>query len=721
MGEQSNLYQKCTSLSIKGDTRSLRELMKLGLSGNKTARTALRKTKNKKVLKLLIDQYLDDMPSGYDAGMILNLAVKVLRKEYLYAYLMENFREKKDLKEIGFYRSVKDTPLNHQEQLELKKYILDAKDFDRRLISLVAVKEREEILDALLDKAMEDGLDERTTELFLENKDYLRLIQPELRGAIKKRAEGTHILATYLDLNEKDNQDCVADLEKISLIYFAISENAWDYAELHCYHDSISLAVKLTRNEELTVSDWDIIKKSIDEELIDVHDGNDATKMLYDLLRILSKYDYSYAEAVLIMIYNRTALYSSKTLEVLGELHSEFAYKEFLKKIIMAEQKNECFHTAVRLIYYFPEREKAIIEYLKILDDSRLIEVIHEKAKIILANKNNAVDESAEKLPFAGKKCTVLSNTIVLNELLIKLGEQIKANQFFAAVGFSFSSGLRLVKPLMDQIRSNNGKIELVVGSLQTYGSKRKNTKIDRNSVIALNDFRKEYPLTLYTYQDSFYHGKFYYIANDNKAFVIIGSSNISKTAYLNNYELDLLFEIDCNNPEEQDFINWFNKFKSECIRIEELNPEDYDSLDWDSELDIYEDRTIDRLSQDDVRNKISELTDEDTKFRLNSWLEHNPTEIFSNIGVLSLQDYIVFLYPSFGLAVFESFIPGNAYYAFRYTDFDKLLNQVSTLTKTQMLMNSAFLNRGYHLQDSVKTKEKINLLFAQKTGYIYI
>ena len=44
-------------------------------------------------------------------------------------------------------------------------------------------------------------------------------------------------------------------------------------------------------------------------------------------------------------------------------------------------------------------------------------------------------------------------------------------------------------------------------------------------------------------------------MANDNKAFVIIGSSNISKTAYLNNYELDRLFEIDCNNPEEQYFI----------------------------------------------------------------------------------------------------------------------------------------------------------------------
>ena len=713
MGEPSNYYEKCSLLSKKGDAKSLRILLQMGFSGNKTARIALRKTRNKKLLKSLIDEYLDNIPREYNASMILSLAVKVLRKEYLYVYLME-IRQKEDLKETGFLKSIKDNPLNNQEQIELKKYIIDAKDFDVRLISLVAVEEREEIMYALLAKAMDDGLDARTTKIFLDNKDYLQLIQPELREAIEKRVEGTSIFSTYLDLKEEDNQDCIAAFKKISLIYSTVKENVWDYGKMNFYHDSISIAFKLCRNEELTSSDWEVIKESIDEELLGVHDGNNATKMLFDLLVNLSKYDYLYSEEKLIMIYNRTALYSSKALEILGKLHSEFAYKEFLKKIIIAQQETECFHTAVRLISFFPEREKAIIEYIKILDDSRLIDVIHEKSQKALANKNETVDESIDKIFFAGKKCSVLSNNIVMNELLIKLGEQIKATQFFAAVGFTFSSGLHLLKPLMNQIRSNNGKIELVVGSLQTYGTSRKNTKIDRNSVIALNNFRNEYPLTLYTYQKSFYHGKFYYIANDNKAFVIIGSSNISKTAYLNNYELDLLFEIDCNNPQEQDFIDWFKKFKSECIKIEELNLEEYDALDWDSELDIYEARTIGRMSKDDVKNKISELTDEDTKFRLNAWLEHEPAEIFSNIGVPSLQEYIVFLYPGFGLAVFESFVPGNAYYAFRYTEFEKLLNQVSTLTKTQMLMNSAFLNRGYHLQDSVKTKERINLLFAQ-------
>lgn len=141
MGETSNFYEKCSSLSKKGDEKSLRTLLQMGISGNKTARVALRKTRNKKLLKTLIDEYLDNIPSEYNAGMILNLAVKVLRKEYLYVYLMEIFHEKKDLKEIGFFKSVKDIPLDKQEQIEVKKYIIDTKDFDIRLISLIAVEE----------------------------------------------------------------------------------------------------------------------------------------------------------------------------------------------------------------------------------------------------------------------------------------------------------------------------------------------------------------------------------------------------------------------------------------------------------------------------------------------------------------------------------------------------------------------------------------------------
>lgn len=68
MGETSNFYEKCSSLSKKGDEKSLRTLLQMGISGNKTARVALRKTRNKKLLKTLIDEYLDNIPSEYNAG-----------------------------------------------------------------------------------------------------------------------------------------------------------------------------------------------------------------------------------------------------------------------------------------------------------------------------------------------------------------------------------------------------------------------------------------------------------------------------------------------------------------------------------------------------------------------------------------------------------------------------------------------------------------------------
>lgn len=76
------------------------------------------------------------------------------------------------------------------------------------------------------------------------------------------------------------------------------------------------------------------------------------------------------------------------------------------------------------------------------------------------------------------------------------------------------------------------------------------------------------------------------------------------------------------------------------------------------------------------MNNKIQELSDEETQFRLNSWMKHEPTDIYSELGIASLQDYIVFLFAEKGLAVFESFIPGNAYYTFRYFDLDELLKK---------------------------------------------
>ena len=115
------------------------------------------------------------------------------------------------------------------------------------------------------------------------------------------------------------------------------------------------------------------------------------------------------------------------------------------------------------------------------------------------------------------------------------------------------------------------------------------------------------------------------------------------------------------------------------------------------------------------MNQKIELLTDEETKFRLSLWMNQNPTDIFSNLKIPSLNDYMLFLFPDVGIATFESFIPGNAYYTFKYYDYHKLLEQVSSLTKTQMILCSDFLGRGYHIGDKDKLQQRIEKLFSWK------
>lgn len=50
--------------------------------------------------------------------------------------------------------------------------------------------------------------------------------------------------------------------------------------------------------------------------------------------------------------------------------------------------------------------------------------------------------------------------------------------------------------------------------------------------------------------------------------------------------------------------------------------------------------------------------------------------------------------------------------YTFKYFDFDELLKNVSSLTKTQMVLSSDFVGRGYHISDRDRLETKIHRLF---------
>ena len=135
-----------------------------------------------------------------------------------------------------------------------------------------------------------------------------------------------------------------------------------------------------------------------------------------------------------------------------------------------------------------------------------------------------------------------LANTVV-SELLVQLGRKIHATSLYMATGFVFKSGLRMIQPTIDDVLANSGKVELIIGAIQNYNSSVAKTKIDKSTVRYINELRNT-GVSIFTYQDAFYHGKFYRISNSEECYIIIGSSNISKTAYLDNYEFDTLIHI---------------------------------------------------------------------------------------------------------------------------------------------------------------------------------
>lgn len=153
-------------------------------------------------------------------------------------------------------------------------------------------------------------------------------------------------------------------------------------------------------------------------------------------------------------------------------------------------------------------------------------------------------------------------------------------------------------------------------------------------------------------------------------------------------------------------------QLRSKSKEIIRLDEERFHSTNWISEQDAFLQVGRSLLSLENVRNEISQLTDEDKKYRMNLWLEHNPTCIYKDVNVNALKNYIMIVYAINHLAVFESFIPGNAYYVFCYDDMDVLLEEISHMTKSQMMLAEYSTQRGNHIPNRDKLKIKIDKLF---------
>ena len=290
-----------------------------------------------------------------------------------------------------------------------------------------------------------------------------------------------------------------------------------------------------------------------------------------------------------------------------------------------------------------------------------------------------------------------------------------KANitKLYAATGFVFSSGLRLLQESLNIINDRNGKCRIVAGSLNSCANENVNNKIDKTTVNYLNALIRDKKIELYSYIGAFYHGKFYYLCNEDYAYIIIGSSNISKTAFRNNFELDILHKVKLGSSQDKLFSNWFNGFISQCDKITNLDEKQFEDFNWNNELDVFKPLNRKIVSSNEIKKRIAALTDEETQFRLNIWMDYRPDIICDDISIEALKSYTMFAFLEEELVVFESFKPQNAFYVFGCPNgLENLKNSIAKLTKSQMTLSKWYVDRGNHISNRKSLQQRISRLF---------
>lgn len=776
--KSGDIYSKCVELSIKSTYDSLNKLLDIYISSSTTTRNtakgALKKTKNQRLLIELINKRLDNCKSSEKEFLLLKLGYSISRSVYLYRYLCYCKDNEIDLKSIGFFKNITQEPFKQDKRDALAKYIIENNEYSLSLFEIAG--NREKLLSAIWSYIENNGIDdsvkiilnkvvididkyqdelykciknnlmanislcaylnpkieknqllilEYITKYGIENamlddfimyNDIMDLLQDEIYNVVVKNCIGNYKYCKYLDFSLEKNHELLESYSLITL-YCMLKENIYIDEILYSEINKVRIVLNIIKKETLAEDEWIEIYKNVNVEIENDLEIQNKTNLI-KFLEGLKELNVIYYEEVYITIYKKTRLYTDFALNKLIEIKSSYAYREMISFMLTSDDRSKRVKYAVKLTMKYPEKYQSIYSYALELNDGKMISTLEEVSSRFAKNiqlhdnKNTVQELMIQKDEFFDVK--ILPHNTIISELLFDLARDINANYFCSAVGFTFSSGLKMLTPLMKLIYDNDGELELIIGALQNVNQGGKMFKIDLGSAIYINRLISDFKLKLYSYSNTFYHGKFYYLSNNTKAYVILGSSNISKTAFLDNYELDIVITLDLNKNSGE-YKNWFDSFKKECVQLPKLDLNQFEEFNWESELDIYSSKNIVRMTDDEINQRITNLTDEETKFRLNLWMKHSPSEIFSNLNIPSLPEYIVFIYAERGLAVFESFTPGNAYYTFRYYDLEALLQNVSLLTKTEMLVSSNFLSRGYHIHDKERLETKIKKLFSAR------
>ena len=308
----------------------------------------------------------------------------------------------------------------------------------------------------------------------------------------------------------------------------------------------------------------------------------------------------------------------------------------------------------------------------------------------------------------------VIDNKIPLYRIINYLVKAINPTEANIAVGYLFESGLGMLKDSFRLLYDRGVKTNITVGSLQHYYDNLENRtyveEMDIGTARLLNKFLKSGLISLSTYENTFYHGKFFWFSGENVSFMILGSSNISASGLRRNRELNTLYIFNKRNEIVSKHIEWYNTLKSETITIEKLDECCFSQKEENNDLPAYE------MNIHDIRSAVNALTDKEQQERLNLWLSKSPSKVYKMKETMTkaFDGYIVIEYHRENLCVLESLQPGNAFYCFNTGNFDVLREDICKKTKVQLFQHKLLLKRGYHCSDTFTLMLSINDLFQE-------
>lgn len=298
-----------------------------------------------------------------------------------------------------------------------------------------------------------------------------------------------------------------------------------------------------------------------------------------------------------------------------------------------------------------------------------------------------------------------------LSDIIKAIGSVIEINSIYIATGYLFKSGISELNNIISPIINIGGKIDLIVGSLQNYFNETIIESMDYETAKYLKRLLNLALISLSTYTETFYHGKFYKLKGSKYTCIIIGSSNVSKSGLNGNSELNCIFIYENEDDNLSKYDKWLNNFKMHCKSIESIDLSKFLSTLFDKDIPSSNKigRYVDRDKFSYIEQQIKNIN---TKERMQIWLRHNPTRIFDHLLLSPFEGYILFIYEEINLYVFESFDFGNAFYCFKSTSLEELFESINGKTKLQLYMTSEFYKRGYHRNDTLNMKIYIDSLF---------